>query len=406
MPAIDERRRPGPGSVLILLFALALGAIVFRRASTPIPPATPAAARPNPAPASARSEKSADGVRERRRVPERWPYVYRVIDSSGFIDRESVARIQTTLVNLYLESGADMRFELVRDVSGDLASWAHERMRTRGIGRESGGRGMLVVYDITRRQLRLEVGPGLDSLFPESFLADLAREGLAPFLASGDPVLGMKAMMIIVANRFRQAALADGLTAPASVTATDSSWLSNGAGVTVGVPFAGTLGRLPRASDAIRAKFAPQPTVAAVHALYLERLRDGHFEPDLPMFTPSSEGPLRAFPLTRPYADFIFRSESGQQYRIVERGDLAILYFTTTPFVSSHLFRRSPAGWQLDLGAEVRDTRENIGGPYTWEIVRTGDDYLTTFADLFADVGGALRPRDGDNRPLPVRKLP
>ena len=126
----------------------------------------------------------------------------------------------------------------------------------------------------------------------------------------------------------------------------------------------------------------------------------------MPLFTPNSEGALRAFPLTRPYADFILHSESGQQYRIVERGDLAILYFTTTPFVSSHLFRRSAAGWQLDLGAEVRDTREHIGGPYSWEMVPTGDAYLTTFADLFADVGGSLRPKDGDNRPLPVRKLP
>ena len=114
----------------------------------------------------------------------------------------------------------------------------------------------------------------------------------------------------------------------------------------------------------------------------LEALYDGYLQPGLPLYAPGSESALRAFPMVTPYAQFI-------------------LYYTTTPFVSAHLFRRTTAGWQLDIAAEVRDTREDIGGERTWEMRLTGDDYSRTFADLFEDFDGLLRPRDGDNRRLP-----
>lgn len=418
MPPQENQRRIPDGPVVLVCIIITLGIFAFVRTSER---EQRAAEREQPAAASGgvgqapvtsrpQSVKIEESPRDNERTRERWPYVYRVIDSAAFMDAGNVSRIQTLLVNLYLESGADVRFEFVRGVSGDLASYAHERMQSRGIGREAGGRGMLVVYEMARQELRVEVGPGLARDFPDDFVRYVAREEVARFFASGDRMLGIKAMLFIIANRLRQATLAEQPPAQALATERDSAsaWLSAGAGATVAAPLGETreLERIPAASEAVRARFAPQPTVAAVHALYLERLRDGHFEPDLPLFTPNSEGPLRAFPLTRPYADFMLNSEYGQQYRIVERGDLAILYFTTTPFVSSHLFRRSPLGWQLDIGAEVRDTRERIGGAYTWEMVRTGDPYLTTFGDLFVELGGVLRPREGDNRPLSVRSIP
>ena len=137
------------------------------------------------------------------------------------------------------------------------------------------------------------------------------------------------------------------------------------------------------------------------------------------LYTPATEANIRLFPIARPWADFILFSEYGHKYIIEERGDLAILYFTTTPLVSAHLFRRSPAGWQLDLAAEIRDTREFVNSEYTWSMMSlSGDDYSLAFADLHADFGpsgftGAetgramptrfLRPARGDNRPLPRR---
>ncbi|MEP7001851.1 MAG: hypothetical protein ABI969_15290, partial [bacterium] len=155
-------------------------------------------------------------------------------------------------------------------------------------------------------------------------------------------------------------------------------------------------------SAAVAARFGPQPTVAAARDRYLDALHEGYFQPDLPLYAPGTASVLRRFPIVPPFAQSVLYSEYGHKYKVVERGNLAILYYTTTPFVSAHLFRRSAAGWQLDLVAETHDTRERIGGEYTWEMMRTGDDYALAFADLFENFGGLLRPRDGDNRRLPI----
>ena len=87
--------------------------------------------------------------------------------------------------------------------------------------------------------------------------------------------------------------------------------------------------------------------------------------------------------MSRAYNDYILLGEYGQAYAVTERGDLALLAFTTTPLVSPHFFRRTPAGWQMDIDAEIRNTREYVGGPYSWGIRPSGDDFARTFADRF-----------------------
>jgi hypothetical protein len=197
----------------------------------------------------------------------------------GFIDAYVAQQMERHLEALYNESGVDVRFVFTREGSRDLESFSLNRARQLGMGRDTDRRGLLLVYDVARQRMRVEIGPGLEGIFPDGFVGYLMREQTAAF----------------------------------------------------------------------------------------------------------------------------FAAEHGHRYTIVERGDLAILYFTSTPLVSAHLFRRSPAGWQLDLLAEVRDTREFIGGRYTWQMRLTGDDYSRVFADLFANIDGFLRPALGDNRPLPTR---
>jgi len=52
-------------------------------------------------------------------------------------------------------------------------------------------------------------------------------------------------------------------------------------------------------------------------------------------------------------------------YKIVERENLAILYFTSTPFMSPHIFIKENGKWQMDILAEVYNTREMGSGVFT-----------------------------------------
>ena len=345
----------------------------------------------------------------------------RVMDEAGFLGpQDDKEGMEGYLAGMNTESGVDIRFLYVPVVRGDIATYARDEARELGMGRDMNRRSMLFVFDVTNQRMRIEVGPELEGMFPDGFVGYLMREQTASVFGSGPRRQPIKATLNIIDYRLREAALGGTYNPKAVAYVTDRTRLAAGAGATVRVR-AGT-GVRPSGqrilTDEVRAHFGPQPTVADAFARYHEALHDGYFEPDLSLYTPQTQVRLRALTITEPFADLILLSEHGQGYKIVERGDLAILFFTTTPLVSAHLFRRTPQGWQLDLDADVRDTREFIGSPYTWSMMPSGDDYSRTFADLFADFGPSLgknrpgfrpgpprvlRPADGDNRPLPMR---
>ena len=132
----------------------------------------------------------------------------------------------------------------------------------------------------------------------------------------------------------------------------------------------------------------------------------GRYETDVPLFTPLSQEFMAGQPMTRAFNDYILMIEYGKAYRIDERGDLALLYFTASPLVGPHFLRRTGAGWTVDIWTEVLDTRNYAGGWYTWGLLDTGDDFAQTFGDRYLSTGGILRVAGGDNRPLPSRAYP
>ena len=327
----------------------------------------------------------------------------RVVDESGYLDANLNAHLESFLQSTFHESGVDIRFIFASEPLASIEDYARMRAREMGVGQAVDRRGALFVYDVRGQRMRAEIGPGLEGIFTDSFVGYLMREQAAAFFAAGDKNLALRSMLGIVLFRLREAALNEAYDPRRITWITESQRLASGAGATARVADGHDDSMLQRASlkgDAAT-YFGPQPTVALVRDRYLEALRTGNLQPDLALYAPGSKDVLRRFPDMPPYAQFIVYSEYWQQYKIVERGDRAILFYTSTPFVSPHLFRHSPAGWQLDLASEVNETRERIGGAHTWEMLR-GGGFFAAFEDLFASYDGLLRTKDGDNRRLQV----
>jgi hypothetical protein len=57
----------------------------------------------------------------------------------------------------------------------------------------------------------------------------------------------------------------------------------------------------------------------------------------------------------------------------------------------------------MDIVAEVANSREHVGGEYTWAWRGEGDAYTAAFGDRLAMIKGYKRIADGDNRPLRLR---
>lgn len=121
------------------------------------------------------------------------------------------------------------------------------------------------------------------------------------------------------------------------------------------------------------------------------------------LFTPESRSYLAHLPVSPAYREFILFAEYGKRYRLDERGDLALLYFTGTPFVSPHFFVNEGGVWRMDMVAEVRNTVERVGGIYTWDYRGEGDRHTHAFSDLLINLHGYRRFSDGDNRELRIR---
>jgi tetratricopeptide (TPR) repeat protein len=345
--------------------------------------------------------------------------VHHVMDEADFLDEYDVIGLEGYLTGINTESGVDVRFLFARQVTGSLEAYSLKRARELGLGHDMNRRSLLFVYDVAGQRMRIEVGPGMEGMFPDGLLGNVMREQTAAFFAAGDRHLALKSTLNIVSFRLREAALEGTYNPRAVAFITDPTRLASGGGATARMPLgknSATFGTKGAAVD-VAAHFGPQPTVADAFARYMEAMHDGHYEADLGVYTPATQNLWRAFPVARPFAEFILYAEYGQKYNIVERGNLAILYFTTTPLVSAHLFRRTPQGWQIDIAAETRDTKEFVGGPLTWGMMLSGDDYSIVFSDLYADFGPTgmtdrpvsslpsrfLRPALGDNRPLPTR---
>lgn len=331
----------------------------------------------------------------------------RVFADDGMLSPDDIGHFEEYLGMIYDESGVDVRLVYARQVpDGDLEAFGLKRLRSLGVGRTVDRRGLLLVYDLAGRRLRVEVGPMLEGIITDGFAGYLMREHAAAFFAFDDPVVGLRTTLFMVHRRIREAALGQRLDPRVLTYITDSVRLAAGAGATARITPAGSsispfLGRVSTSAE--RARFAPQPSPAATFARYLTWLRDGEFQTDLPLFTRQSQVLLKRLPLTRVYNDYILYGEYGQRFTIDVRGDRALLVFTTTPFVSPHFFRRTPQGWQMDIVAEVVNTVEYGGGAHTWGLSPRGGDFMRAYGDRIVELDGVRRMSGGDNRALPTR---
>lgn len=329
----------------------------------------------------------------------------RIIDPAGFIPVVDHPRFDEYLGHIRRESGIDLWIVLDSVPPGaTLESAALEQVDRLGVGRETAARtGLLLYFDTGAERLKVEVGYGLEAHLPDAYLAFLVERHAPLLFKAADRSDNLRHLLRLLQARLRDAALG-GEFDPAPLRRAALDHLSGGAGTNSDLKDTrrAELPAAPASSPDLAAGRTPQDTYAS----YLALLAAPDWHPDADLFTEESRQYLRGFPLTRAYRDFILLGESGKAWQLETRGDYALLVFTGTPLVSPHFFVRQGGVWRLDLMAEVRNTRERVGGPLTWSYEGVDDIYTRTFADLIIEVQGYRRLATGDNRALPVAGRP
>lgn len=128
-----------------------------------------------------------------------------VNDFAGVIDQQSAAELETLVRRLQDASGDVIVVATVRTFRpyADLQSYAVQMFENhgKGIGTRKGDNGALIVLAVDDRQVRIEVGYGLEGFVTDGFAGETSRDTMVPFFRRGDYGAGLLAGATRVAQR-------------------------------------------------------------------------------------------------------------------------------------------------------------------------------------------------------------
>ncbi|RPH47742.1 MAG: TPM domain-containing protein [Desulfobacteraceae bacterium] len=330
-----------------------------------------------------------------------------VIDEAGILPRPDVLKFEEYLEWIYKESDIDIRFVFVPKIAGaTIEEYAIDRVEDLGIGgktREE--RGVLLLYDLEKKRLRIEVGYGLEEYFTDYFVSYLMREHTETFFESGKLSLGLRLLIRMLHHNIREATLGNQFDPRVVDVIRSRKHLSGGAGVTGAMPAKAGNKEAGESTpvEEYNEDYSPQKTPQEVYEKYMQWLVSGVYNPKIGIFTVDSQRYMASFPVTSAYFHYILMQEYGREYEIEIRDNVALLYFTNDPLVSPHFFIKSDMGWQMDIQSEVRNTKNRVGGIYVWDYRGKDDIYTRAFQDKLINIKNYIRIKGGDNRPLPTR---
>ena len=280
-----------------------------------------------------------------------------VIDEADLFEKEEIRELEDYHAYLLAEHGIDFRVLTTPDAA-EINHLANRFFRERKIGsRSEQGRGLLLVIDSKKRQVRLEVGVSLEAVFVDAFVAYIERDQMIPF--------------------FRQQRLADGILATTELIITraqnaeqnrsyqDELWFtgSAGAGATTDID---TTSARQTSRDQVHGGSSPRQTLDA----YASAMASTNLRPNLGIYTLDTRGMLANRVVTPAQADNAARSirQCGDAETVTSTdGRLAVMrYPVEKRQCNPYFFRLEDNSWRLDLTMMQRAIR--FGRSNQWHL--------------------------------------
>ncbi len=252
----------------------------------------------------------------------------------------------------------------------DVSTYAAELFSEWGIGAHNEGKGVLFLFVKESGMLKIEVGYGLEGLYPDGFVGSF-QDNLRHYFTGeyfGDFVSGMITSMVKRAIEGDQEAL----QAPASVLSTEgqldsgSRFLSGGAGVLESDFFsdpAKKLALIRPIDQETRHKFDKHSDPREVIRRYVESLSLGINSPDLGLLTEGSRYMRVEYPKSVGFQREAARDFSGPFELLIE-GDYAAAHFKKASVMPLLLRQDSSGDWLLDVTK-------------SWALIQASNDLLT-----------------------------
>jgi uncharacterized protein len=119
-----------------------------------------------------------------------------VVDEAGFLDDAGRTRLAALLQELRSRTGAQMAIYIPNSLQGnDVESFSMSIAEQWKLGRKGEDRGLLLVLAPRERQVRLEVGYGLEGTLTDAWSRRMLDEVLVPYLREGRGEEGLGAVV-------------------------------------------------------------------------------------------------------------------------------------------------------------------------------------------------------------------
>lgn len=122
------------------------------------------------------------------------PLQQRVTDTTGTLDAQTQARLTQSLADLEQQKGAQIAVLMIPSTGDEaIEQYAVRAFEQWKLGREAVDDGILFLIAKDDRQLRIEVGYGLEGAVPDLLAGRIIREQVAPRFQQGDFAGGVEA---------------------------------------------------------------------------------------------------------------------------------------------------------------------------------------------------------------------
>jgi uncharacterized protein len=133
-------------------------------------------------------------------IPDK-PYNH-VVDLAGIINDDVEVKLNGYLLELEQKTTAQFIVLTINSLEGesldDLSiKIAHEKWK---LGQKGKDNGVLLLVSFQDRKYRFEIGYGLESILPDSFMGSVGREYLVPYFRQGDYTKGIFTAALAVIN--------------------------------------------------------------------------------------------------------------------------------------------------------------------------------------------------------------
>ena len=111
----------------------------------------------------------------------------RVNDFAGVLDASVEAEIDQLLADLERKTSSEVAVAVVRSLDGmSVEEYANRMFKAWGVGQAKQDNGVLVVVAPNEREMRIEVGYGLEGVLPDGLAGEIIREQFTPRFREDD----------------------------------------------------------------------------------------------------------------------------------------------------------------------------------------------------------------------------